>query len=197
MRVSRLQHTLRAAHSCMPSRAQVASIAAAAAAAASVGVSRRPRHHIRRRLRRATRCVGAFAAAPAQDARALRAIDPRRSAPLRPVPGASADGAAPQPSLHLRSTCPPLSPRALMRARYGGAALGLSSSGQLVPVQRPTDGADSARACFAGAAAKAPTQRAARRNRRRMWSLGLRLDAQGDPHPSSTPNPACPSIYSE
>jgi hypothetical protein len=38
--------------------------------------SRRPRHHIRRRLRRAARCVGAFAAAPAQDARALRAIDP-------------------------------------------------------------------------------------------------------------------------
>jgi len=38
--------------------------------------SRRPRHHIRRRLRRATRCVGAFAAAPAQHARALRAIDP-------------------------------------------------------------------------------------------------------------------------
>jgi len=38
--------------------------------------SRRPRHHIRRRLRRAMRCVGAFAAAPAQHARALRAIDP-------------------------------------------------------------------------------------------------------------------------
>jgi hypothetical protein len=38
--------------------------------------SRRPRYHIRRRLRRATRCVGAFAAAPAQHARALRAIDP-------------------------------------------------------------------------------------------------------------------------
>ena len=38
---------------------------------------RRPRHHTRRRLRRATRCVGAFAsAAPAQHARALRAIDP-------------------------------------------------------------------------------------------------------------------------
>ena len=56
-------------------RAQVvASIAAAAAAAASVGV--KPRHHFRRRLRRATRCVGAFAAAPAQHARALRAIDP-------------------------------------------------------------------------------------------------------------------------
>ena len=35
----------------------------------------------------------------------------------------------------------------------------------------------SARACFAGAAAKAPTQRVARRNRRRMWCLGLRLDA--------------------
>ena len=30
----------------------------------------------------------------------------------------------------------------------------------------------SARACFAGAAAKAPTQSAARRNRRRMWCLG-------------------------
>jgi len=36
--------------------------------------SRRPRHHIRRRLRRAARGVGAFAAAPAQHARALRAI---------------------------------------------------------------------------------------------------------------------------
>jgi hypothetical protein len=36
--------------------------------------SRRPRHLIRRRLRHATRCVGVFAAAPAQDARALRAI---------------------------------------------------------------------------------------------------------------------------
>jgi len=30
-----------------------------------------------------------------------------------------------QPSHHLPSTCPPLSPRALTRARYGGAALGL------------------------------------------------------------------------
>ena len=38
--------------------------------------NRRPRHHIRRRLRRAARCVGAFPAAPAQHARALRAIDP-------------------------------------------------------------------------------------------------------------------------
>ena len=37
----------------------------------------------------------------------------------------------------------------------------------------------SARACCAGAAAKAPTQRVARRNRRRMWCLGLRLDAHG------------------
>eukprot|EP00900_Chrysochromulina_parva_P004150 jgi/Chrpa1/13736/Chrysochromulina_OHIO_Genome00021085-RA len=54
-------------------RAQV--VASIAAAASSVGV--KPRHHIRRRLRRATRCVGAFAsAAPAQHARALRAIDP-------------------------------------------------------------------------------------------------------------------------
>ena len=39
--------------------------------------------------------------------------------------------------------------------------------------------ARSARACCAGAAAKAPTQRVARRNRRRMWCLGLRLDAHG------------------
>jgi len=38
--------------------------------------SSRPRHHIRRRLRRATRCVDAFAAALVQHARALRAIDP-------------------------------------------------------------------------------------------------------------------------
>jgi len=38
--------------------------------------SRRPKHHIRRRLRRAARCVGAIAAAPAQHARALRAFDP-------------------------------------------------------------------------------------------------------------------------
>ena len=74
-----------------------------------------------------------------------------------------------------------LSPRALTRARYGGAALGLPSrASQLVPVQRPNDGAECAREeLIAGAAAKAPTQRAARRNRRRMWSLGLRLDAQG------------------
>jgi hypothetical protein len=83
-----------------------------------------------------------------------------------------------QPSLRLRSTCPPLSPRALMRARYGGAALGLSSSGQLVPAAR-IDGAECARACCAGAAAKAPTQRVARRKRRRRWCLGLRLDAHG------------------
>ena len=41
-----------------------------------------------------------------------------------------------QPSLHSPSTCPPLSPRALTRARYGGAALGLLSSGQLVPAAR-------------------------------------------------------------
>jgi hypothetical protein len=39
--------------------------------------------------------------------------------------------------------------------------------------------ARSARVCCAGAAAKAPTQRVARRNRRRMWCLGLRLDAHG------------------
>jgi hypothetical protein len=37
----------------------------------------------------------------------------------------------------------------------------------------------SARACCAGAAAKAPTKRAARRNRRRVWCLGLRLDTHG------------------
>jgi hypothetical protein len=37
----------------------------------------------------------------------------------------------------------------------------------------------SARACCAGAAAKAPTQRVARRNRRRRWCLGLRLDTHG------------------
>jgi hypothetical protein len=49
-----------------------------------------------------------------------------------------------QPSLHLPSTCPPFSPRALTRARYGGAALGLSSSGQLVPAAR-IDGAECAR----------------------------------------------------
>ena len=36
--------------------------------------SRRPRHHIRRRLRRAARCIGDFAAAPAQRVRALSAI---------------------------------------------------------------------------------------------------------------------------
>jgi hypothetical protein len=102
----------------------------------------------------------------------------RLRVPLRPAPGASEDGAAHQPSLHLPSTCPPLSPRVLTRARYGGAALGLLSSGQLVPAQHGSM-ARSARACCAGAAAKAPTQRAARRNRRRMWCLGLRLDAHG------------------
>ena len=71
-----------------------------------------------------------------------------------------------------------LSPRALTRARYGGAALGLPSRASSCPCSdQPM--ALSARACCAGAAAKAPTQRAARRNRRRMWCLGLRLDAQG------------------
>jgi len=82
-----------------------------------------------------------------------------------------------QPSLHLPSTCPPFSPRALTRARYGGAALGLSSRASSCPQHGSM--ALSARACCAGAAAKAPTQRVARRNRRRMWCLGLRLDAHG------------------
>jgi len=49
-----------------------------------------------------------------------------------------------QPSLHSPSTCARLSPRVLTRARYGGAALGLSSSGQLVPAAR-IDGAECAR----------------------------------------------------
>ena len=79
----------------------------------------------------------------------------------------------------LRPARAPLSPRALTRARYGGAALGLPSRACSCPCSdQPM--ALSARACFAGGAvAKAPTQRAARRNRRRMWCLGLRLDAQG------------------
>jgi len=77
----------------------------------------------------------------------------------------------------LPSTCPPLSPRALTRARYGGAALGLPSRASSCPQHGSM--ALSARACCAGAAAKAPTQRVARRNRRRMWCLGLRLDAHG------------------
>ena len=81
------------------------------------------------------------------------------------------------PSLHLPSTCPPLSPRALTRARYGGAALGLPSRASSCPQHGSM--ALSARACCAGAATKAPTQRVARRNRRRMWCLGLRLDAHG------------------
>jgi len=51
-------------------------------------------------------------------------------------------------------------------------------SGQLVPAQHGSM-ARSARACCAGAAAKAPTKRAARRNRRRMWCLGLRFDTHG------------------
>ena len=74
----------------------------------------------------------------------------------------------------------PLSPRAWKRARYGVAALGLPSRSRASSCpcsDQPT--ALSARACCAGVAAKAPTQRAARRNRRRMWCLGLRLDAQG------------------
>ena len=87
-----------------------------------------------------------------------------------------------QPSLHLASTCPrPFRrARALKRARYGVAALGLPSRSRASSCpcsDQPT--ALSARACCAGVAAKAPTQRAARRNRRRMWCLGLRLDAQG------------------
>jgi len=70
----------------------------------------------------------------------------------------------------------PRSPRALTRARYGGAALGFPSCG---PARARSTMARSARACCAGAAAKAPTPRAARRNRRRMWCLGLRLDTHG------------------
>jgi hypothetical protein len=62
-----------------------------------------------------------------------------------------------QPSLHLPSTCPPLSPRALTRARYRGAALGLSNSGQLVPAAR-----------WRGARARAVQVRRRRRRRRAL-----------------------------
>ena len=50
---------------------------------------------------------------------------------------------------------------------------------KLGPARARSTMALSARACCARAAAKAPTQRVARRNQRRMWCLGLRLDAQG------------------
>ena len=119
------------------------------------------------------------------------ATAPRASAPLRPAPGASEDGAAPN---HL-STChrparAALSPRALTRALRRSCAR-TPKSGQLVPVQRPTDGAECARVLCRcrSVAAKAPTQRAARRNRRRMWCLGLRLDAHKEA-PNVVPRPA-------
>ena len=66
---------------------------------------------------------------------------PRASAPLRPAPGASEDGAAPNDPLaiDLRAA---LSPRALTRARYGGAALGLPSRACSCPC---SDGAECAR----------------------------------------------------
>ena len=80
-------------------------------------------------------------------------------------------------SLRLPSTCAPPSPRALKRARYGGAALILPSWAS--SCLQHGSMALSARACCAGAAAKAPTQRVARRNRRRRWCLGLRRDAHG------------------
>ena len=93
----------------------------------------------------------------------------------RRLGGRSKDGAAP----NLLSTCHQPA-RAPFAARLDARALRRScartpKSGQLVPVQRPqqrpTDGAECARVlCRCGAA---------RRNRRRMWCLGLRLDAHG------------------
>ena len=78
---------------------------------------------------------------------------------VRAPAGASEDGAAPNhlsslhlPSTHLRARPLPLSPRALTRSRYGGAALGLPSRDRRM--------------------LRARTQRAARRNQHRMWSLG-------------------------
>ena len=105
------------------------------------------------------------------------------SARLRPAAAGSRrvaeDGAAPN---HLstchRPACGPFAARLDARALRWSCAR-TPKSGQLVPVQRPTDGAECARVLCRCGAAKAPTQRAARRNRRRMWCLGLRLDAQG------------------
>ena len=110
-----------------------------------------------------------------------------RPAPLRTAPGASELGgrSCSQRSTCHRPACGPFAARLDARALRWSCAR-TPKSGQLVPVQRPTvqpmgDGAECARVlcCAGGAAAKAPTQRAARRIRRRMWSLGLRLDAQG------------------
>jgi hypothetical protein len=95
--------------------------------------------------------------------------DARASAPLRPAPGASEDGAAHQPSLHLPSTCPPLSPRALTRARCGGAALGLSSRASSCP--RSTDR-------WRGARARAVQVRRRRRRRSALrGATGAECDA--------------------
>jgi hypothetical protein len=87
-----------------------------------------------------------------------------RSARMRAPPRPAAAGSrrvggrrCSQPSLHLPSTCPPLSPRALTRARYGGAALGLSNSGQLVPAAR-----------WRGARARAVQVRRRKRRRRAL-----------------------------
>ena len=78
------------------------------------------------------------------------------SARLRPAAAGSrrvGGRSCSQPSLYLPSTCPPLSPRALTRARYGGAALGLPSRASSCPCSdQPM--ALSARACCAGVAAK-------------------------------------------
>jgi hypothetical protein len=73
---------------------------------------------------------------------------------VRAPAGASEDGAAPNHlcTCHRRTCARALSPRALTRSRYGGAALGLPSRDRRM--------------------LRARTQRAARRNQHRMWSLG-------------------------
>jgi hypothetical protein len=96
----------------------------------------------------------------------------RASAPLRPAPGASEDGAAPENL----SICHRLA-RAIFAARLDERALRRSCARnpKLGPARARSTMALSARACCAGAAAKAPTKRAARRNRRRIWCLGYGL----------------------
>ena len=100
------------------------------------------------------------------------ATAPRASAPLRPAPGASEDGAAPNYlSTCLRPARAPLSPRALTLRR---SCARTPKSDQLVPALRPTDGSECARAL-------------------RRWCGGEGADAArraAHPAPNVVPRPA-------
>ena len=99
-------------------------------------------------------------------------LAPRASAPLRPAPGASEDGAAPNYlSTCLRPARAPLSPRALTLRR---SCARTPKSDQLVPALRPTDGSECARAL-------------------RRWCGGEGADAArraAHPAPNVVPRPA-------